>query len=181
MPTLRAISEAWLDEKNTREKGFSLGFFDPDYLARGPLAVVRRDGEIVAFANLLLGGNHEELSIDLMRYLPGRAPGGMMDYLFLELMLWGRGEGYRWFSLGMAPFSGFDVRTLAPLWSRAGAFLFRQGEHFYNFRGVRQYKEKFDPVWEPRYLASPGGLALPRILANVAALVSGGITGVVGK
>jgi phosphatidylglycerol lysyltransferase len=104
-----------------------------------------------------------------------------MDYLFLELMLWGRSAGYRWFSLGMAPFSGFDVRTLAPLWNRAGAFLFRQGEHFYNFQGVRQYKDKFDPVWEPRYLASPGGLALPRILANVAALVSGGLSGVVRK
>ena len=181
IPRLRTISDAWLDEKNTREKGFSLGFFDPAYLARGPLAVARRDGEIVAFANVLLGGGGEELSIDLMRYLPGSAPPGVMDYLFLELMLWGRGAGYRWFSLGMAPFSGFDVRTLAPLWSRAGAFLFRQGEHFYNFRGVRQYKEKFDPVWEPRYLASPGGLALPRILTNVAALVSGGIAGVVAK
>ena len=181
LPKLATISDAWLVEKNTREKGFSLGYFDPAYLARGPLAVVRCNDEIVAFANILLGGNHEELSIDLMRHLPGRVPSGVMDYLFLELMLWGRSAGYRWFSLGMAPFSGFDVRTLAPLWNRAGAFLFRQGEHFYNFRGVRQYKEKFDPVWEPRYLASPGGLALPRMLANVAALVSGGITGVVGK
>ena len=84
-----------------------------------------------------LGAEHEELSIDLMRYVPATRPPGVMDYLFLELMLWGRAEGYRWFSLGMAPFSGFDVRTLAPLWNRAGAFLFRQGEHFYNFQGVR--------------------------------------------
>ena len=142
---------------------------------------MRCNDRIVAFANLLCGAGRDELSIDLMRQRPHDAPSGVMDYLFLELMLWGRAEGYRWFSLGMAPFSGFDVRTLAPLWNRAGAFLFRQGEHFYNFQGVRQYKEKFDPVWEPRYLASPGGLALPRILANVAALVSGGITGVVGK
>jgi phosphatidylglycerol lysyltransferase len=130
---------------------------------------------------VLLGGNHEELSVDLMRYVPASAPPSVMDYLFLELMLWGRDQGYRWFSLGMSPFSGFDVRALAPLWNRAGAFLFRQGEHFYNFQGVRQYKTKFDPVWEPRYLASPGGLVLPRILANVAAMVSGGLTGVVRK
>jgi phosphatidylglycerol lysyltransferase len=181
VPALAEVSDAWLEEKVTREKGFSLGFFDPDYLARSPLAVVRRQDRIVAFANVLCGGGREELSIDLMRYAPASAPPGVMDYLFLELMLWGRNEGYRWFSLGMAPFSGFDVRTLAPLWNRAGAFLFRQGEHFYNFQGVRQYKDKFDPVWEPRYLASPGGLALPRILANVAALVSGGLTGVVRK
>jgi phosphatidylglycerol lysyltransferase len=181
LPELAAVSDAWLAEKETREKGFSLGFFAPAYLQRGPVAVVRRDGAIVAFANVLLGGGKEELSVDLMRYAPATAPPGVMDYLFLELMLWGRTEGYRWFSLGMAPFSGLEVRMLAPLWHRAGAFLFRQGEHFYNFQGVRQYKSKFDPVWEPRYLASPGGLALPRLLANVAALISGGLAGVVRK
>jgi len=181
LPELEAVSDAWLAGKRTREKGFSLGFFQPDYLQRGPLAVVRRDDAIVAFANVLLSGDREEMSIDLMRYVPESAPPGVMDYLFLELMLWGRAEGYRWFSLGMAPFSGFDVRMLAPLWNRAGAVLFRQGEHFYNFQGVRQYKAKFDPVWEPRYLAAPGGLATPFVLTDVAALISGGVTGVIAR
>jgi phosphatidylglycerol lysyltransferase len=55
------------------------------------------------------------------------------------------------------------------------------GENFYNFQGLRQYKEKFDPVWEPTYLASPGGLVLPRILTNLATLISGGLRGVVAK
>jgi phosphatidylglycerol lysyltransferase len=54
-------------------------------------------------------------------------------------------------------------------------------EHFYNFRGLRQYKEKFRPVWEPRYLATPGGLALPRAVASVTTLVAGGVMGVVSK
>jgi phosphatidylglycerol lysyltransferase len=70
---------------------------------------------------------------------------------------------------------------LAPNWHRAGRLLFAHGENFYNFQGLREYKEKFDPVWEPRYLASPAGLALPTILANIASLISGGIRGVVGK
>jgi phosphatidylglycerol lysyltransferase len=47
-------------------------------------------------------------------------------------------------------------------------------EAFYNFQGLRAYKQKFDPEWEPRYLAYPGGLRLSRILADVAALVAGG-------
>ena len=59
--------------------------------------------------------------------------------------------------------------------------MYQHGENFYNFQGLRRYKEKFDPVWEPRYLASPGGLALPRILANVTALISGGLKGVVAR
>jgi phosphatidylglycerol lysyltransferase len=104
-----------------------------------------------------------------------------MQYLFAELMLWGKTQGYEHCRLGMAPLSGLNQRELAPLWSRVGAFLYRHGEHFYNFQGLREYKEKFDPVWEPRYLASPGGLALPRLLANVASLINGGLRGVVSK
>jgi phosphatidylglycerol lysyltransferase len=81
----------------------------------------------------------------------------------------------------MAPFSGIEQHPLAPFWNKMGALLFRHGEHFYNFRGLRQYKEKFDPVWEPKYLASPGGLILPRVLANIGALVSGGLSGLIRK
>jgi phosphatidylglycerol lysyltransferase len=180
LPELKEVSNAWLKEKNTREKGFSIGYFDDGYLRRFPLGVVRREGRIVAFANILGGFGKEEVSIDLMRYLPGSLHGAM-DFLFLQLMLWGKQEGYRWFNLGMAPLSGMGEQALAPLWNQVGAFLFRHGEQFYNFRGVRQYKEKFDPVWEPKYLASPAGMALPRILASIGILVSRGIKGVVGK
>jgi len=180
LPELRAVSDAWLGAKKTREKSFSLGFFREDYLVRFPCAVVRRSGSLAAFANLWPGGGREELAVDLMRFVPG-APNGTMDYLFTELLLWGLAQGYRWFDLGMAPLSGLEDRSLAPLWARLGAFLFRHGEHFYNFQGLRAYKEKFDPVWEPRYLAAPGGLTLPRILLDLSALISGGARGVVAK
>ncbi len=180
LPELRAVSDAWLQEKRTREKGFSLGRFDEAYISRFPIAVARRGGAIVAFANVWGTATKAELSVDLMRYLPD-APGGVMQFIFAEMMLWGKAHQYEYFRLGMAPLSGLERRMLAPLWSRLGAFMYRHGEHFYNFQGLREYKEKFDPVWEPRYLASPGGLALPRVLANIATLISGGISGVVAK
>jgi phosphatidylglycerol lysyltransferase len=180
LPELKCVSDAWLEEKRTREKGFSLGRFDERYIEQFPVGVVLLGGKPVAFANLLSSGDRTEISLDLMRYSPA-APAGVMEYLFIELLLWGKQQGYRQFNLGMAPLSGLQNRTLAPLWSRAGALLYRHGEHFYNFRGLRQYKEKFDPDWEPRYLVSPGGLALPRVLANTAALISGGLRGVVTR
>ena len=180
LDSLRHVSDTWLQEKNTREKRFSLGFFHPAYISACPVAVVHHGREIIAFANLWLGAEKEELSADLMRYLPG-CPEGIMDYLFVELMLWGRQEGYQWFNLGMAPLSGLEDHTLAPLWSRAGALIFRHGEHFYNFQGLRQYKDKFTPHWCPKYLACRGGLALPRLLTNIATLLSGGLSGTVMK
>jgi phosphatidylglycerol lysyltransferase len=178
LPELRLISDSWLAEKKTREKGFSLGSFNEEYLKLFPCAVIKKDGVTLAFANIWTSGG--ELSVDLMRYLPG-APGGVMDYLFVKLMLWGNEKGFANFDLGMAPLSGIQSRSLAPLGSRLGSFLYRHGENFYNFQGLRAYKEKFGPVWAPRYLASPGGLALPGILLDVTALISGGLKGAVSR
>jgi phosphatidylglycerol lysyltransferase len=180
VPELRAVSDAWLAEKHVREKAFSVGYFDERYLCEGPAALVRQGDRIVAFANLWVSASKVELSFDLMRHAPG-APGTTMDFLFASIMSWGRAEGYRSFTLGMAPFSGLEDRALAPLWTKVGARLFRHGEYFYNFQGLRQYKEKFAPEWRPRYLAAPGGLRLPVVLANVAALVSRGLKGVVSR
>ena len=173
LPELRRISDSWLAEKGAREKGFSFGFFDERYLREGPVALVMLDGRLVAFANVWTSSARAELSIDLMRYAAD-APSGTMDFLFVSLLLWGRDEGYDAFNLGMAPFSGLDDRALAPLWSRLGARLYRHGEAFFDFQGLRQYKEKFAPERRPRYLAAPGGLRLPLALANIATLVARG-------
>ena len=173
LPELEEISDAWLSEKQGSEKGFSLGYFDAAYLRRFPCAVLEREGRIVAFANLWPGPGKEELSVDLMRFRDD-APENAMEALFLHLMLRGKEEGYRWFNLGMAPLSGLETSPVAPLWARFGRTVYARGQRFYNFQGLRAYKEKFHPAWEPRYLAYPGGLALPRILADVSALLAGG-------
>ncbi len=180
MPQIKRVSDAWLGDKRGREKRFSLGAFDPRYLVRTPMALVWQNDNLVAFANLFLNETHEEASVDLMRFLPD-GPTGIMDYLFVELMQWSRAEGYRWFNLGMAPLAGLQNRRQAPLWNRFGALVFGRGERFYNFRGLQRYKDKFDPEWEPRYMAVPGGIALPIILTNVASLIAGGLTGVVRR
>ncbi|MGD9648481.1 MAG: bifunctional lysylphosphatidylglycerol flippase/synthetase MprF, partial [Pirellulales bacterium] len=180
LPRLREVSDAWLGQKQAREKGFSLGYFDEAYLRRFPCAVVRIGGEVIAFANLFETADREELSLDLMRHLPA-APAGVMEYLFIELMLWGRAQGYRWFNMGMAPLSGVESRNLAPLWNQVAGLVYRHGERLYNFQGLRQYKDKFDPEWRPKYLASPGGWTLGPVLADLVTLIAGGWTGVIRK
>ena len=173
LPELRAISDEWLSIKDVSEKGFSLGFFDEDYLARFPVAVLEVGGRIEAFANVWPGPNRAELSVDLMRHR-GSAPKNAMEGLFIYLMLWGKIEGYESFNLGMAPLSGLQTTGAASLWVKVAGYLYRYGQPFYNFQGLRGFKDKFSPNWEPTYLAYPGGLALPRVLADVSALIAGG-------
>ena len=180
LPQLKRISDEWLAKKGAREKGFTLGFFSEAYLKRAPCGVLKVNGEIKAFANILQSGGKEEASVDLMRQADD-APQGAMDFLFAELCLWAKGEGYRWFNLGLAPLSGLEARKLAPAWAKIGALVFGHGEQFYNFAGLRRYKEKFNPVWRPKYMASSGGIDAIVALTDASALVSGGYTGMFGK
>jgi phosphatidylglycerol lysyltransferase len=174
LPDLQRISDDWLASKATGEKRFSVGHFSPQYLRQFPLVLVRAGGEPVAFANLWTTETRAELAVDLMRF-GSQAPPGAMDFLFVELMSWGRERGYGWLNLGMAPLSGLDRHPLAPAWHHVGNFVFRHGEHFYNFEGLRRYKAKFDPQWEPKYLVARGGIALPRVLMDVSVLIAGGV------
>jgi phosphatidylglycerol lysyltransferase len=179
VPELRAVSDAWLRAKHTAEKRFSLGYFDERYIANFDIAVVRHGGAIVAFANIWRGAR-VELSVDLMRYNDA-APKGIIDFLLIECMLWGRAQGFQWFNLGMAPLSGLEEHALAPAWHKLGRMVQHYGETFYKFEGLRKYKEKFDPVWRPRYLAAPDGLAMAGALLDVTALISGGVRHVLRK
>jgi len=97
-----------------------------------------------------------------------------MEYLFTRLHLWGHEQGFGYLNLGMAPLGGLENRDFAPFWNRVGALIFRHGEAFYNFQGLRQFKAKFHPGWSPRYVACPGGLALPQVLRASVVLISGG-------
>lgn len=179
---LATVSEAWLGGKTAREKGFSVGRFEPSYLARFPIAVVRRapDGPILAFANVLAPGDGRRVSVDLMRYLPDEAS-GMMEFLFLTLMEHYRDLGATEFSLGVAPLAGLSERSVGRLWNRFGRLIYRHGGAFYNFAGLRAFKQKFHPDWQPRYIAVPPGLSPTRAMTDVALLIAGGARGLLRK
>ncbi|MBM3089689.1 bifunctional lysylphosphatidylglycerol flippase/synthetase MprF [Ensifer sp. T173] len=180
MGELTAISDAWLAHHNAKEKGFSLGAFDPEYLAEQPVAILTYEGRIVAFANILVTATKQEGTVDLMRFSPD-APKGSVDFLFAKVMEYLKAEGYRTFNLGMAPLSGMSSRQIAPVWDRAGRTFFEHGERFYNFKGLRAFKSKFHPHWQPRYLVASGGINPILALMDVTFLIGGGLKGVMKK
>jgi phosphatidylglycerol lysyltransferase len=175
LPELKEISDDWLRSKRVRERQFSIGFFDEAYLQRFPLAIVEdRDGRMLAFANLLPGQKRQELSIDLMRY---RSDGPhVMDFLFASLFFHGKEQGYKRFNLGMAPLASVGQASGAHARERLANLLFQHGETWYNFQGLRQFKEKFDPEWVPRYMAYQNAWEWPVAISYVSALIAGGWT-----
>ena len=177
-----AVSDEWLARRGTSEKRFSLGRFHAPALLGLPLALIYCGKELVAFANVLQSADRKLLAIDLMRSIDN-APRGSMDLLFARLLEWGKASGYQEFSFGMAPLKNVCADAVAHdgRWLKIAALVATKSERFYNFRGVREYKEKWQPSWRTRYLLVPARRhALPALIA-CAIEIAGGVRAVVRR
>lgn len=172
LPTLRAISDAWLEDREAREKSFSVAAFDDDYLAAQHVLLVRQNGEPLAFVTFMTTDLNTDATVGVMRHLPGASPYAM-EYLFTQLALHLKAAGFQSLSLGMAPLSGMGPTPLASSWHRLAGLIWRFGGKFYNFRGLRGFKNKFAPRWEPRYLAASGSISVFITLADLSLLAGG--------
>ncbi|MFE8699289.1 phosphatidylglycerol lysyltransferase domain-containing protein [Cytobacillus sp. FJAT-54145] len=149
---IRTISDSWLGER--KEKGFSVGYFCEQYISRFPLAIlVNETDQPIAFATLACDDQKEDktITIDLMRYMQD-SPNGTMDMLFISIFSWCKEHGYDWCSMGMAPLSHMGSEQSSTKLEKIARFTFHYGNTFYNFKGLFEYKNKFSPLWEPRYL-----------------------------
>ena len=178
---LEEVSDIWLQNKQGKEKGFSVGRFDSHYLMINPVALVWHEQQVSGFANLWVSDNKQSLSIDLMRYSLDAGSAPIMDFLFVELLQWGKAQGYATFNLGMAPMSGLNDHPFSGYWAQLGNTIFKRGGRFYNFQGLRRYKEKFSPQWEARYLLCTSKLVLPKTLKNLLTLINRGPLGLIKK
>ncbi|THF47499.1 phosphatidylglycerol lysyltransferase domain-containing protein [Allorhizobium terrae] len=180
MDELALVSDTWLAHHNAAEKGFSLGTFQRAYVVSHPVAIIRIEGRIVAFANILMTETRGSAFIDLMRHVPG-VHRGAMDLLFVRIIQHLQAEGFQQLNLGMAPLSGLSARNCAPLWHHLGRFMFEHGERLYNFKGVQAFKAKFHPEWQPRYLAVADKRQAPAAMLDIALLIGGGVRGLLRR
>lgn len=171
---LKAVSDAWLAAHHGHELSFTLGCFDPAYLLNFPIAMLRGPDGVSAFANLVATPDGRRLSVDLMRHRPS-AQHGVMDALFVSIILWGQARGFAEFDLGMAPLSGLESHSVAPLSRRVEAWVYRSAERVYGFQGLRAYKQKFGPHWRPVFLATSASVTPAVALAEVGLLTQKGL------
>ncbi len=169
MNELEEVSTKWLQGR--AEKGFSLGFFDKHYLSTSNIAVLRGAEGVIGFASIMpMYDNGERVSVDLMRFKPG-APNGTMDFIFLSLFEWAKAEGYSVFSMGMSPLSNVGQSRYSFLSEKIAAQIFLHGQHFYHFKGLKNFKLKYADFWEPKYVAYRKKSSLPFTMAQITLLI----------
>lgn len=162
---LEEVSEMWLRERGHRERAFTLGSFSREYVLATPFAVVRsQSGRVEAFVNIIPSYGAPFGNFDMMRRRPD-APDGVMDLLMVFLIEHFREAGYAGLTLGMAPLANLEGSGVVPSALRV---LFARGGDFFNFAGLRTFKEKWHPRWEPRYLSYRSDVQLPSLALAVA-------------
>jgi phosphatidylglycerol lysyltransferase len=160
---VKEVSDEWLQIPGRRERGFTLGRFEPDYIRSTPLfAVADSEERILAFVNRIPSYRRGEATIDLMRHRT-KVPNGIMDYLFVKLFLDEQNRKFERFSLGMAPMAGFQEKEEASREERAVHYFFQHLNFIFSYSGLREYKAKFASFWEPRYAIYRSHLDLPRL------------------
>lgn len=147
---LQAVSDEWLQKDGRVERGFSLGYFDREYIQSCPIHyLINPDQEIVAFTNQLPQFNPDQTaSIDLLRY--GQNSDNTMPYLLFKTIeyLHETQPKTTLFDLGFVPFAKVQgsLLQIAKVLS-AGRF---------SAKGLEQFKNKFEPDWQPNYIAYSG-------------------------
>ncbi len=164
---LREISDEWLARGGHRERTFTLGYFDEALLQTCEIMVARTPGgSPVGFANIIPSYRSRTANFDMVRYR--REPGGVADFLYVSLIRHFRRLGYAGMNLGLAPFSGITKGGVSSPAERAMRLLYERGDFLFRYKGLREFKEKFAPAWEPRYLVYGSDLQLPGIALAVA-------------
>ncbi len=158
---LHWISEDWLTRKGIHELGFTMGRYDPAALASQKLAVAVENRGVVAFVSWRPFGE-KGITLDLMRSASD-APKFVMDVLIAQSLLEFQRQGYKLASLANAPLANVSPEDQFSMLDRGVRFIFENVHGIYEYKSLFQFKKKFDPLWEGRYLVFPSLDALPRI------------------
>lgn len=170
---LKPISDEWLKDKQGAEKQFSIGWFDTGYLRECLIgAMYNPEREAVAFISMMSSYHQSEVTVDLMRYR-NNLPNGTMEYLFVSVLQYLQQQGWQRFNFSLSPLAGVGEAPNSKRAEKALHYLSNHLNQFYNFQGLHNFKEKFHPQWEPRYLAYPGWATLPDVVVGLVRADSG--------
>ena len=175
-PSMVEIDRAWSAAAGPR-LGFTIGGFDRDELDRLAISVATdATGAAIAFATFRPTGIDGGWVLDLLRRAPGGTPGALEGCL-AEAASGLRKAGAPTLSLGLAPLAGLDDTSAVKeeRWLARAASLVKR---FYDVRGLAFFKNKFDPRWEPRYVAIANRLDLPALAIALVGLHLGGLRSV---
>lgn len=169
---LKAVSIEWLRLTGRQEIVFSQGMFvDKEIKNQAVITVENREELVAAFLNIIPDYAKNEGTYDLQRKT-ATSPNGVMDSIIIEMFNYFRSAGIRYVNLGFAPMSGVNDPHNFP--ERSMKFAYEKIRSFSHYKGLRDYKEKFNPEWKDKYLVYSHDYDLLRIPAALSGVIKPG-------
>lgn len=159
---LADVSSEWLTLPSRTERIFAQGIFTEHEIKATPVMTLERDGNVLAFISLNIGYAPQCVAIDLLRRRV-RVPNGSIDVLVAQAALLFKEQGFQKFSLGLAPLSGLEGLGRPSLPERTLKLFYENVDSVFSYQGLREFKAKFGPEWQPRYLLYQHSYQLPSI------------------
>jgi phosphatidylglycerol lysyltransferase len=158
---MERISHAWLASKGGSEWGFSMGRFDPlgDPEQVTALAVDPAN-KVHAFVTFVPIYGRNGWALDLMRRCEQTTP-GTMELLLARSIEYFKCDGADMVSLGLAPLNNIS-HTDKTFLDNSVDFLARLFGNQSKDGSLYNFKKKFQPCWENRYLVFSSTLNLPK-------------------
>lgn len=142
--------------------GFSMGHFDPQGDPEQLYALaVDQHNKVHAFVSFVPIYGRNGWGLDLMRRAEQAAP-GTMELLLARSIEYMKSSGMEMVSLGLAPLSDMNKEEETFLGTSIDFLSNRFGNPDKN-RSLCNFKKKFQPSWESRYLVYSDTLSLPKI------------------
>jgi phosphatidylglycerol lysyltransferase len=169
---IRQISEKWMAGKGLPEMGFTLGGLDelndPDIRCLIAVGADRTVHGITSWMPVYASGRPVGWTLDFMRR--NTEPGtfrGVMEFLIATAALTFREEEARFVSLSGAPLARLDRGEQPSALQRLFDMIASTMEPAYGFQSLLHFKAKFQPVYQPLYLAYPDPAALGSIATAI--------------
>ncbi len=165
---IKSVSDEWLADTEREEIVFSQGMFLWEELKEQTIITVENAEEkIVAFLNVIPDYASGEGTYDLIRKTKD-APNGVIDFILVALFKYLKDTGCTSVNIGFAPLSGLmDPKNLP---ERSMKFAYEKIKSFSHYKGLRDAKDKFSPVWHNKYLVYDQDydlIQVPAVLAKV--------------
>jgi phosphatidylglycerol lysyltransferase len=165
---LKSVSEEWLRLTEREEIIFSQGMFvETEIKEQTVISIENQEEKIIAFLNVIPDYVKNEGTYDLLRKTAD-APNGIMDHILIELFKYFKANGIRYVNLGFAPMSGLnDPHNFT---EKSMKFAYEKIRSFSHYKGQRDYKEKFNPQWNDKFLIYSNDydlLQVPGVLTKV--------------
>jgi phosphatidylglycerol lysyltransferase len=162
------INEEWEENTNYLKRNFMPGKYDESYMKDMDFGILEKASKIYAFSVITKTKNKCELSSEIVRYI--KCDYDVFAYIVFKNILWAKESEYYWFNLGFAYFPSVNNGGGA-ISHFAKMFMF--AEHFdYNPVLLREFKNKFYPVWCNKYIAVHPGKYIVTFIKNFTLLVS---------